>query len=434
MKQVNTPTSPCTSFSGTFHGKRAGNVDTFDHIVYASATDLFSNSKLRTQPSQHIGNPEQYPLLLRISAPSDATLSEDMPVVALIHGGGFESGSRNEHWFNGDGLAAQRVIMVSIDYRLQFPGFARFHDEQPGFYRGISDCQVALDWIQRNIEDFGGDPTNVTLIGQSAGATIALWLARRDHFKGTFRRVIALSPAFARIDFEQRKGKARFALGKGITRATLSKLSPQKLARGYRKYRKFIQTDLALGPTGLDGTELANVPIIISCTREEWYASQTTARIDSRLPRSLRPLLANHFNANRQYLKATTNTKRFFAQLIGDAAIRRWVDHIASTAPGQTWVIHYVGTEATPAVHCSDIPWVLNSEAHVDHNAHEYIAERADDAVQQVRHITDAFLQGTPPTWPPFRRAREVLELNITTGQSHIKRDPFAHLRESFYR
>ncbi|MFC6316975.1 carboxylesterase family protein [Corynebacterium gerontici] len=430
---MSTPTSPCTSLSGQFHGKSAGDVATFDHIVYASASDLFAESALRTQPSQHIGNPEQSPLLLRVTTPADTTQGEDMPVVALIHGGGFENGSRNEHWFGGDGLAKQRVIMVSIDYRLQFPGFVRFHDEQPDFYRGISDCQVALDWIQRNIEDFGGDPTNVTLIGQSAGATIALWLARRDHFKGTFRRVMALSPAFARTDFYQRKGLARFALGRGITRSSLKNLSPQKLARGYRKYRKFIQTDLALGPVGLDGQELADIPIIISCTREEWYASTTTARIDHWLPRSLRPLLANHFNANARYLDATTNTTRFFAQLIGDSAIRRWVDRIASSTPGNTWVMHYIGSEAVPAVHCSDIPWVLNSEAQTDHHAREYIAERADATVQQVRGITDAFLQGNLPTWRPYRSSREVLELNITTGQSQIVHDPFAHLREGFY-
>ncbi|WP_164470367.1 alpha/beta fold hydrolase [Corynebacterium pseudopelargi] len=432
--------SPGTNARGQrFHGyiepsrdQAEADVAIFDHIAYASVEQPFDAPTMRTEISQHVGRPDQCPLLLRVSIPADAELGEDLPIVAFIHGGGFDSGWRNEHWFHGGGLAAQRVMMVSIDYRLGVYGFARFPEDEPDSYRGISDCQTALDWLQGNAEAFGGDPTNVTLIGQSAGATIALWLCRKDHYKGTFRRAIALSPAFARKSFEQHKPRLRFALGRAITRKSLSKLSADKLSRGYRKYKRYVPTDLAMGPTGLDGAELADVPLILSCTEQEWFASRRTARIDARLPKALRPLVARHFHANANYVEHEAEEARFMAKVVGDSAIRRQVDHIAAAAQPRTWVIHYTGSNEQPAVHCCDIPWVLQSEAYVEPGTAEHIEHPAEHTTARVAQIVQDFLHGHLPDWPSYPEHRETLALNVATGAESISRDPFAHLRAGF--
>ncbi|QAU51890.1 Carboxylesterase [Corynebacterium pelargi] len=444
INSVSINAEPCQSPGTNARGQRfSGHIEPaadetgpgvaiFDHIAYASVDEPFAEPTLRTEISQHVGRPDQWPLLLRVSIPADAELGEDLPIVAFIHGGGFDSGWRNEHWFHGGGLAAQRVMMVSIDYRLALYGFARFPNDEPHFYRGISDCQTALDWLQLNAEAFGGDPTNVTLIGQSAGATIALWLCRKDHYKGTFRRAMALSPAFARKSFEQHKARLRFALGRAITPQSLGKLSADKLNRGYRKYKRYVPTDLAMGPTGLDGAELADVPLIITCAEQEWFASRRTARIDAKLPKALRPLVAQHFHANATYLEHEADEPRLMAKVIGDSAIRRWVDRIAAAAQPCTWVVHYTGSAEQPAVHCCDIPWVLQSEAYVEAGTAEHIEHPAEHTTTRVAQIVDDFLRGTMPDWPSYPEHRDALELNVATGAESITRDPLGHLRHGF--
>lgn len=193
-------TCPGGTFTGTVRQHANGSVATYDPIVYGKLTSEFApalhvySPTESTDPAAH--NNLRTQLHLTVTAPAHATKFNDLPVLAVIHGGGYDAGSRNEASFDGAELAQAGVIVVSIDYRLGIQGFARFHDDAPHHYRGIDDCSLALEWIQTHIEDFGGDPTNVTLFGQSAGAGIALWLARRDHYRGMFRRVWAASPSF----------------------------------------------------------------------------------------------------------------------------------------------------------------------------------------------------------------------------------------------
>eukprot|EP00927_Polykrikos_kofoidii_P065195 TRINITY_DN60983_c0_g1_i1.p1 TRINITY_DN60983_c0_g1~~TRINITY_DN60983_c0_g1_i1.p1 ORF type:complete len:636 (-),score=78.19 TRINITY_DN60983_c0_g1_i1:121-1974(-) len=94
-----------------------------------------------------------------------------LPVVVFIHGGGFmmHSGSDPKLW--GDEFAAdpaEPVVYITFNYRLGIFGF--LSDDEVGANFGIRDQQVALRWVQQNVAAFGGDPTQVTLIGQSAGA------------------------------------------------------------------------------------------------------------------------------------------------------------------------------------------------------------------------------------------------------------------------
>ena len=102
--------------------------------------------------------------------------SEKSPVMVWIHGGGNVGGWSFEPNYRGHELAARGVVVVSIGYRLNVFGFLAHPDltaETPysssGNY-GLLDQLQALRWVQANIEKFGGDPTNVTIFGESAGA------------------------------------------------------------------------------------------------------------------------------------------------------------------------------------------------------------------------------------------------------------------------
>jgi para-nitrobenzyl esterase len=113
-------------------------------------------------------------LNLNIWAP--ASKGAKVPVMVWIYGGGFQAGSTSEPRQNGEALAHKAVIVVSMNYRLGMFGFFASHElaeESPnhaaGNY-GLLDQLAALQWVQRNIVEFGGDPQNITIFGESAGS------------------------------------------------------------------------------------------------------------------------------------------------------------------------------------------------------------------------------------------------------------------------
>lgn len=124
------------------------------------------------------------------------------PVMVWIHGGGFLIGANSESQYNGANLAKQEnIVVVSMNYRLSYFGFLAFppFDTQP-FHnvegnQGLMDQAFALQWIQNNIENFGGDPDNVTLFGQSAGSISTCLLLASPKTTGLFHRVIMQSGA-----------------------------------------------------------------------------------------------------------------------------------------------------------------------------------------------------------------------------------------------
>ena len=138
-------------------------------------------------------------LYLSVATPAK-TVNDALPVMVFIHGGGFAT----EH-YGGDlwqSLARRGVVAVSIEYRAGSLGFMAHADlakESPeghsGNY-GILDQIFALQWVQRNIKNFGGDPTKVTIFGESAGAMSCHILCASPLAKGLFRACISQSGAF----------------------------------------------------------------------------------------------------------------------------------------------------------------------------------------------------------------------------------------------
>ena len=122
------------------------------------------------------------------------------PVLVWIHGGGLvQDGARN---YDGSPLAADGTVVVTINYRLGALGFLAHPAlaSQPGGPAGnygLMDQQAALRWVQRNIAQFGGDPDNVTIAGQSAGGLSVLAQLVSPGARGLFQRAIVQSGSFA---------------------------------------------------------------------------------------------------------------------------------------------------------------------------------------------------------------------------------------------
>src|SRR5690242_9656007 len=92
------------------------------------------------------------------------------PVMVWLHGGGFASGSGSYTIYNGANMARQHdLVMLSVNHRLNSFGFL-YLPEIGAANAGITDVVMALEWVRDNIEKFGGDPKNVTIMGQSGGA------------------------------------------------------------------------------------------------------------------------------------------------------------------------------------------------------------------------------------------------------------------------
>jgi len=138
-------------------------------------------------------------LYLNIWAPADAGSGAGKPVVAWIYGGGFTIGSASMANYSGATLARKGVVYVAITYRLGAFGFLALpaltaesaHHSSGNL--GSLDQIAALQWIQRNIGAFGGDPGNVTIMGQSAGSMSVSVLQASPLARGLFHRVIGMS-------------------------------------------------------------------------------------------------------------------------------------------------------------------------------------------------------------------------------------------------
>ncbi|MDZ4760514.1 MAG: carboxylesterase family protein [Alphaproteobacteria bacterium] len=138
-------------------------------------------------------------LSLNVWTPARAA-GEKRPVLVWIHGGGFENGVSSSTSSSGDALALEGVVVVSINYRLGVFGFFAHPElsaesvKQVSGNQGLLDMIAALGWVNRNIAAFGGDPTNVTIMGESAGGTAVGLLMLTPASEGLFQKVVASSP------------------------------------------------------------------------------------------------------------------------------------------------------------------------------------------------------------------------------------------------
>lgn len=136
-------------------------------------------------------------LYLNIWAPPGKR--EKLPVVVFIYGGGFNIGSASMANYSGEGLARDGVIRVNLAYRvgplgfLSHPELSRESGTGASGNYGLMDLVAGLRWVKANIAAFGGDPANVTIAGQSAGAMAIAALQQSPMAAGLFHKIVAMS-------------------------------------------------------------------------------------------------------------------------------------------------------------------------------------------------------------------------------------------------
>ncbi len=147
-----------------------------------------------------LGKTSEDCLTLNVWTPKNSPVSK-LPVMVWIHGGGYLQGSGNIPRVNNPEFVKQDVVLITINYRLNVFGFfahpslfQKSGNEMVGNY-GLLDIIAALEWIQRNIHLFNGNPNNVTVFGESAGASLISYLMVTPQSKGLFHKAISQSAA-----------------------------------------------------------------------------------------------------------------------------------------------------------------------------------------------------------------------------------------------
>ena len=376
-------------------------------------------------------------------------LRHHLPVLVWIPGGGFVAGSGSAAVYNGASLAAHGIVVVTINYRVGLFGFfvtpalaaeaAREH-EPPGNY-GLQDMIAALQWIQRNIAAFGGDPNAVTVGGQSAGAMAVHDLIVSPLATGLFQRAIADSgfpdtvPAPSLADSE--KAGERFARSKGAASlASLRAMTPRELTSGSLPALQgpllvpILDGVLLPAPpetllipgafadvpilTGIDGDEASafSGPLVKSMSQAAWRA------LLKKTVGALTPRFATLYPADTAAQRA--RSARQLHHDLGLAALCAWSEvwrtHARSPAYGYLFDHLEPGPQSSRwgIFHSSELPYVFgNLDAAPQRR---FTATDREISARLMRYWIDFVKTGNPngaglPAWPAMGPDPKIMAL-----------------------
>nr|BAH89457.1 carboxylesterase [uncultured bacterium] len=347
-------------------------------------------------------------LNLNVWAPENA---KGAPVLVWIHGGSLIWGGSSEPLYDGSVLAGRGIVVVSINYRLGVFGYlahstlsAESPDGVSGNY-GLLDQIAALEWVRDNIVAFGGDPVNVTIAGESAGALSVLYLMCSPRARGLFGKAIAQSGYAISMPHLR---EARF--GEEPAEARGARLLKALGARDIAGLREMDAAELAAAasdagylPSGVVDGRLLPRQIVETFERGEQAPVALLAGFNSGEIRSL-PFLMPEATASEDAYEAEIRSR------YGDCA----GDFLTLYPPGDM----REGMLATlrDGLYGWTVGKVAASQAKVGAPAFLYLFDHAGSAATQAGlhafHASEipyifGTLDRTPPLWPKIRPTAE---------------------------
>jgi para-nitrobenzyl esterase len=391
---------------------------------------------------------------------------EKRPVMVWVHGGGFQFGSSANPATDGGPLAAMGVVVVSFNYRLGIFGFLAHPDldaEGPSGNYGLQDQLAALRWVKANIAGFGGDPDNVTLFGESAGAMAIGILMASPLAHGLFHKAIGQSGAFwdGKHGPLQSFAEAR-ARGFAFARrhangsvAALRAMPAERLNAAAPWSFKMSPVIAAFSPS-VDRYVVPDVPALRFLSGEQMHipllAGWNTAEEFPFAAQSLADQSAQAFRAAAEamfgkacladFLKlypadTDTQAKTSAAALTGDTMISeqcwQWLRlHRASgRAPVYGYLFSYTSPYTPIASHVTEIPFVfgtLTPQQVIGSTTPPAEADRAM-ARTMMSYWANFATRGDPnepglPPWPAYDGEEDVVQILGTTIEA--RKNPLA--------
>ena len=406
---------------------------------------------------------------LHVNVFTPALDNGERPVMVWLHGGGFWSGSGDWLLYDGAQLAdSEDVVVVAVTHRLNAFGFLHLPEIGGNKYAeasnvGLRDMVAALDWVQDNIENFGGNPDNVTVFGQSGGGGKVSSLTAMPGASGKLHRGIIMSGSMLTAEEPDAASEAtrRFMDLAGVSDVDALQRMPWEQLNAAATEHAF-----RMGPT-VDGTSLpahpyspaapaisADVPLIIGNTEYEANFFPTTP-LDPIEESTLEQLLANDTGADSGSVRQLIDVYRqgrpeasavdLYQIILSDlrfgANANTQAERKAAAAAAPVW--RYYFTWQSPvrdgklkSYHCIDIPFAFNN---VDVAAS--MTGGGQDRYALAAHVSGAFASfartGDPnhkglPQWPAFTDNRR--DTLIFDNDVRVERDPYAAERAAIVR
>ena len=331
---------------------------------------------------------------LRLSVWTPGCDKRKRPVVVWLHGGAWQSGGGALAWYDGTRLAVRGdCVVVGVNYRLAALGWLYVPGQTANV--GLLDEEAAVRWVVDNIEHFGGDPANITMMGQSAGGfNIAAMLTREPLFSRAILQSASLGRGFrdpaqaAHLSnvFLQATGAQTLEQARALPVASL--LAAQQAPSVMAALKEEGANRSLFCPVG--DTEFFSLPL-------GPLMQQAATRADVLL------------GYTRDEMTAFPGTARDLAsQQLGEkifgAPSRQWA-HDAHAAGRQAYVFEFAfgPNPAFGACHCSELPFVFGNLESFDGAAmlQGMAAEQGEYLVEQMQSAWIAFIHGRTPGWEP---------------------------------
>ena len=305
------------------------------------------------------------------------------PVIVWIHGGAFEIGSTAEPREDGTAYIQENpdIVFVSIEYRLGVFGFLHLSHLPDGKdypdtqNLGLMDQMMALKWIHENIALFGGDPDNVTIIGESAGAASVILLPLVEGSHRYFHRVIAQSgsPFCTRSVKEAIACTDELMAGLGCkTVADLQKIDPAELvkASGILALRVFAERDGKFLPESpydaYTSGAAKDIDILMGCNKDEGgyfafnlgeelyseFAASRKAKKMAQLTEEERALVESFCNDPKNNRPGYAAVTSLFEQIMFKAPLFRMAEN-QTMAGGRTYTYYFTPESSIPKMYCA---------------------------------------------------------------------------------
>lgn len=363
-------------------------------------------------------------LTLNVWAPAGA--AGPVPVIVWIHGGGFTNGGASAAAFDGAALARQGVVLVSLNYRLgrlsffAHPALSAEETGEPKGNYGLADQIEALRWVRRNISAFGGDPGNVTLMGESSGGLAVAALMVSPPARDLFHKAIVMSagggqplPALSGPSLDG--GPSMETIGGRFISprtgaATLRRLDARRVLAG-RNMIDNIERRTALNLM-IDGQLLPGDPMLLFQQGRQAPVPLMIGAADDELTPLYGPLSAismRQFGPRADAIAAAYGARhghRFVSDLLAVEPARRMALAAAPRQPVFHYSFAYVAErdrrQGRGAAHASDIPFAFDNPQVLRHptEADRQTARAFSGAIVRFARTGDP--SGPDWTWPAY--------------------------------